>query len=301
MKPTLLVLAAGLGTRYGGMKQLEPVGPGGATIMDYSIYDALRSGFGKVVFVIRPDMEAAVRQTLGARYGKRIEVEYAFQRAEDLPAGFSVPPGRVKPWGTGHAALAAAGVIHEPFAAINADDFYGRSAFAGLAAFLQGPQGGDVPTYAMVGYALRDTLTEAGAVSRGVCRCTADGWLVSITETIGLERHGRDARYRDAAGAEQVIDGDATVSMNTWGFDPGIFDQLRERFGAFLEANARSEKAEFYLPTAVQQLLSAGRARVKVLPAQDKWCGVTHRQDKERAAAMIADLTQRGVYPERLW
>lgn len=301
MKPTLVILAAGMGSRYGGMKQLEAVGPEGATIMDYSIYDALRAGFGKAVFVIRPEMEAAFKETIGRRYEKHIPVAYVFQRLEQLPAGYSVPPGRAKPWGTAHAVLAAENEVNEAFAVVNADDFYGANSFAVLSEFLQQEEQADVPAYAMVGYTLRETLTEAGSVNRGCCRCTPDGWLESITEIVGIERDGVDACYPDETGERRVLSGDQLVSMNIWGFGRAFFDQLRERFENFLRENGTSNTAEFYLPTGVQELMRAGRARVKVLPTTDRWCGVTHPEDKPRVVRMIGELVERGRYPRRLW
>jgi NDP-sugar pyrophosphorylase family protein len=301
MKPTLVILAAGIGSRYGGMKQLEAVGPGGTTIMDYSIYDALRAGFGKAVFVIRPEMEAAFKETIGRRYEKHIPVTCVFQRLEQLPTGCSVPAGRTKPWGTAHAVLAAEDEVSEAFAVVNADDFYGANSFAVLSEFLQQQERADVPAYAMVGYTLRETLTEAGSVNRGCCRCTPDGWLESITEIIGIERDGTDACYPDESGQRRVLSGDQLVSMNIWGFGRVFFDQLRERFENFLRESGTSDTAEFYLPTGVQELMRAGRARVKVLPTTDRWCGVTHPEDKPRVVRMIRELVERGRYPQRLW
>jgi hypothetical protein len=301
MKPTLVILAAGIGSRYGGLKQLEAVGPGGATIMDYSIYDALRAGFGKAVFVIRPDMEGAFRETISRRYERHIPVAYAFQRLDAVPVGFTPPPGREKPWGTGHAVLAAQEAVHEPFAAINADDFYGANSFAALGEFLQQGHAGDVPTYAIVGFKLRETLSEAGAVNRGCCRGTPDGWLECITEITGIERHGPDARYIDESGNIQTISGNELVSMNLWGFRPVFFEQLRELFERFLQENDASETAEFHLPTAVQELIRGGRARVRVLPTPDSWVGVTHRKDKPRVVRIIGQLVRQGQYPQRLW
>ena len=301
MKPTLVILAAGMGSRYGGMKQLEPVGPGGETIMDYSIYDALRGGFGRAVFVIRADMEQAFREMIGSRYEAHIPVSYAFQRLEDLPAGYVVPSERSKPWGTGQAVLAVAEQVNEPFAVINADDFYGTNSFAVLGEFLQQVDAGEVPTYAMVGFTLRDTLTEAGTVNRGCCRCTADGQLEEITEILNIECNGEDARFPGDDGKLQPLSGDQIVSMNTWGFGVGFFDLLRERFKAFLAKHAATPKSEFYLPAAVQELMNAGQARVKVLPTTDRWVGVTHKEDKPRVVKMIAELVEQGIYPARLW
>ncbi|MBU0616247.1 MAG: NTP transferase domain-containing protein [Planctomycetes bacterium] len=301
MKPTLVILAAGMGSRYGGMKQLERVGPSGETIMDYSIYDALRAGFGKALFVIREDMEDAFKETIGRRYEQHIPVAYAFQRLEDLPAGYTVPPGREKPWGTGHAVLAVAGQVSEPFAVVNADDFYGANSFAALGRFLQENDTGDVPTYAMVGFTLRETLSDSGTVNRGCCRCTPDGWLVEITEIINIEPYGAEARYVDESGNEQVLSGDTRVSMNTWGFQPVFFEHLRERFDRFLEQCALSETGEFHLPTGVQELIRASRARVRVLPTPDHWVGVTHKEDQPRVIKMIRELVSRGDYPRKLW
>jgi len=283
------------------MKQLESVGPSGETIMDYSIYDALRGGFGQAVFVIRRDMETAFGETIGRRYAERLPVASVFQELEQLPAGYVVPPGRTKPWGTAHAVLAAESAVHGPFAVVNADDFYGANSLAALGAFLQRPQAGGPATYAMVGYTLRDTLTEAGSVNRGCCRCTPGGWLESITEVVGIERHGADGRYTDAAGREQILSGDELVSMNTWGFTRDFFGRLRTRFENFLRHNAASATAEFYLPAGVQELMHAGQARVRVLPTPDKWVGVTHPEDKPRVVAMLRRLIGAGRYPEKLW
>jgi hypothetical protein len=301
MQPTLLILAAGIGSRYGGLKQLETVGPSGETIMDYSIYDALRADFGKAVFVIRPDMEAAFRELIGRRYERRIAVAYAFQRLDGLPPGFKPPAARAKPWGTGHAVLAARDAIREPFAVINADDFYGANSLAALGRFLRQDKSGDVPTYAMVGFTLRETLSEAGTVNRGCCERTADGYLERITEITGLARYGPDARYTDEHGRERILSGDTPVSMNTWGFQPILFEQLGERFEDFLRRHAASETAEFHLPTGVQELVQAGRARVKVLPTTDTWVGVTHPEDKPRVVRTINKLVEQGTYPRQLW
>ncbi len=301
MRPTLVMLAAGVGSRYGDLKQLEVVGPGGATIMDYSVYDALRAGFGRIVFVIRPDMEAAFRAAIGQRCERRVPVAYALQRLDALPLGFAAPPGRTIPWGTGHAVLAAERLVKDPFAVVNADDLYGADAFAGLSGFLRREEPEDVPTYAMVGYALRDTLTETGAVNRGCCRCTPDGWLERITEVTHIERDGPDGRYFDESAHERTISGSELVSMNAWGFRPVFFDQLRQRFECFLREDVVSETAEFYLPDAIADLILAGRARVKILPTKDTWAGITHPEDKPQVIEMISELIRRGEYPRMLW
>ncbi len=301
MKPNLVILAAGMGSRYGGMKQLEAVGPGGATIMDYSIFDALRAGFGKVTFVIRTEMEEAFHAAIGSRYASRVEIAYAFQRLDGLPSGFSVPTDRTKPWGTGQAVLAARECVAEPFAVINADDFYGADAYVRLVEFLRQEDSGDGPTYAMVGYRLRDTLSDAGEVNRGVCQCGGDGRLSRITEITGIRASGDGGVYVDEGGAEQVIGGDERVSMNAWGFTPVFLKQLRERFEMFLREQATSMTAEFYLPAAIQDLMEAGRAQVEVLPTEDRWVGVTYPQDKAYVVATIDSLVASGRYPRQLW
>jgi NDP-sugar pyrophosphorylase family protein len=296
-KPTLLVLAAGMGSRYGGLKQIDPVGPGGETIIDYSIYDALRAGFGKLVFVIRRDIEAPFRQTIGARFEKKIPVEYVFQELDSLPPGFSVPPNRTKPWGTGQAILMADDVIHEPFAAINADDFYSANSFRALAKHLRS----DSADYAMVGFILRNTLSEHGSVARGACSVGVDEFLQSVTEITKIEKDGNGAKYTDAAGITHRLGGDETVSMNMWGFTPTLFGHLRGQFAGFLKKNGREEKSEFYIPVAVNELIAAKRERVKVLPTPDSWFGVTYREDRPRVIESIRDLIARGDYPKKLW
>lgn len=302
--PTLVLLAAGMGSRYGGLKQLESFGPGGATIMDYSIYDALRAGFERVVFVIRRDIADEFRRVIGSRYEGGIAVDYAFQQLDDLPGGQSPPAGRTKPWGTGQAVLAAREVVAGPFAVANADDFYGASSFAALAAFLRAPA--DETTWAMVAYRLRDTLSEGGAVSRGLCRPDAAGWLQNIVETTGIEPTTADAARADgvvraADGESRVIPGDQPVSMNLWAFRPRLFALLGAQFERFLTENAGSEKAEFYLPSAIQALIDARIARVQMLTSRDRWCGVTHRADRPHVEAMITELVERGAYPRTLW
>ena len=296
-KPTLLVLAAGMGSRYGGLKQIDPVGPDGETIIDYSIYDALRAGFGKLVFVIRHDIEAPFKQIIGARFEKRMAVEYVFQELDKLPPGFSVPPGRTKPWGTTQAILMAADVIHEPFAAINADDFYGAASFRVLAEHLRSGSA----DYAMVGFILRNTLSEFGSVARGACRVGADGYLQGIAELTKIEKDGNGAKYTDAAGILHRLGGDEPVSMNMWGFTPALFPQLREEFIAFLQKSGKDEKTECYIPLVVNNLTSTGRARCKVLRTTDAWFGVTYREDRPRVIESVRTLITRGEYPEKLW
>ncbi|MGA7109571.1 MAG: sugar phosphate nucleotidyltransferase [Terracidiphilus sp.] len=295
--PTLLVLAAGMGSRYGGLKQIDPVGPSGETIMDYSIYDALRAGFGKVVFVIRKDIEEPFRHTIGGRFESRIAVEFAFQELDALPAGFSLPAGRTKPWGTTQAILAAEEKIHEPFAAINADDFYGAESFRALANHLQS----GTQDYAMIGFVLRNTLSDFGAVSRGICDKDAQGFLRSIVERTSIERDGSGAKSTDPAGNVTPLSGDEDVSMNMWGFTPHTFTQLYDGFVEFLRANGSDLRAECYLPNSVNQLVHAGLARVKVLRSGDAWFGVSYRADRPLVVDSIRQLVDAGRYPERLW
>ena len=295
--PTLLVLAAGMGSRYGGLKQIDPVGPNGETIIDYSIYDALRAGFGKLVFVIRKDIEEPFRQVVGARFEKRVPVEYVFQELDALPPGFVVPEGRTKPWGTTHAILMAADAVREPFAVINADDFYGAEAYRALAGHLQS----GAADYAMVGFTLRNTLSDFGSVSRGVCTVTSDGLLKDVVEMTTIVRDGAHARNTDASGRVTSLTGDEPVSMNMWGFTPRVFEQLRALFAEFLARNATEFRAECYIPSAVNELVSSAQARVRVLGSADSWFGVTYRDDQPRVAESIRRLIHDGRYPERLW
>ncbi len=296
-KPSLLVLATGIGSRYGGLKQIEPVGPAGETLMDYSVYDALRAGFAKLVFVIRRDLEQPFREIIGRRFEKRLPVHYVFQELGDLPPGFPLPPNRAKPWGTTHAVLAAESAIQEPFAAINADDFYGPQSFRLLAGHLSSGSA----DFAMAAFILRRTLSEFGAVARGVCQAGPDGCLKSIVEMTRIERDGAGAKNTGAAGRVTRLTGDEAVSMNCWGFTPAVFPALRARFAAFLEKNGRDEKAECYIPSAVNELLLSGQARVRMLRTGDPWFGVTYREDRPRVVEGIRQLVARGDYPGKLW
>ena len=301
MKPTiapaLLVLAAGMGNRYGGLKQIDPVGPGGETIIDYSIYDALRAGFGKVVFVIRKDIEQAFKQAVGVRFEREIAVEYVFQELDRLPQGFSAPAGRTRPWGTLHAVLMASGTIDGPFAVINADDFYGPGGYRMLAHHLQS----GTSDYTMVGFVLRNTLSDFGAVSRGVCRTDDNDFLKGIVELTNIERDGVHARNTDSTGRITTLSGDEVVSMNMWGFTPRVFGQFRDHFEKFLRSSGLGLRAESYLPSTVNELVLAGQAGVKVLRTNDSWAGVTYREDHPRVVETIRDLIDRGDYPDRLW
>lgn len=297
MEPTLLVMAAGMGSRYGGLKQIDPVGPNGETIIDYSIYDAMRAGFGKLVFVIRKDIEEPFKETVGARFEQRIAVEYVFQELGKIPSPFTVPEGRTKPWGTTQAVLMAAEAIREPFAVINADDFYGAESYRVLAEHLRSGS----EDYAMVGFVLRNTLSDFGSVARGVCRVSADGYLEKIEELTSIERDGAGAKNTAPDGTVRKLNGDEPVSMNYWGFTPRIFGQLREVFRGFLERSGGDLKAECYVPMAVGELVTKGEARVKVLHSSDPWFGVTFREDRPQVVESIRRLIDAGAYPSALW
>ena len=300
MKPTLLILAAGLSTRYGGLKQIEPIGPNGEIIIDYSIYDAIRAGFGKLVFIIRHCFEDAFKEKIGSKFDGLIETAYAYQELDIALDGFVLPPDREKPWGTGHAILVARDVINEPFAVINADDYCGIDSFKMMAEFLCGP--GLSPTdYAMVGFRLRNTLSEYGAVSRGVCHCDDKMFLLDVVERTRVERCGDAAIYFDNDGTEHMLSGDEVVSMNLWGFHPSIFTYLSRQFKDFLEEHGNELKSELFIPTVVGDMVESGRVNVKVLSTHDNWFGVTYREDKEIAERSIAGLVEKGTYPERLW
>jgi len=302
MKPTLVILAAGMGSRYGGLKQVDPVGPSGETIMDYSVFDAVRAGFDRVVFVIRRDFEEVFREKIGSKYAGMAAVDYAFQSKDDLPQGFSVPPDRAKPWGTAHAIRAARAVVGAPFAAINADDFYGRDAFQRLARFLAHPRpAGAKPRFAMVGYRLDQTLSDNGSVARGVCKVGADGLLVSVTEMTKLVRVPGGAENREDPELPVALTGTERVSMNLWGFTPELFDALEKRFPVWLKANGQNPKAEWYIPFVVDAMVAEGSAEVSVLPTESAWFGVTYREDKPLVVAAIRKLVEAGEYPAKLW
>ena len=296
-KPTLLVLAAGMGSRYGGLKQIDPVGPAGETIIDYSIFDAMRAGFGKLVFVIRHDIEQQFREVVGSRFEKRIAVEYVFQELDKLPAGHTLPAGRTKPWGTTHAILMAEEVIREPFAAINADDFYGRNAYQLIAQHLTSGS----PDYAMAGFILKNTLSDHGSVARGVSRTDTNQYLTSVVEMMKIERDGNSAKNTDAAGNVTKLSGEEAVSMNFWGFTPALFPQIKVAFEKFLKQSGREQKSECYIPSTVNDLVTGGQARVKVLRSPDSWFGVTYREDRPQVVESIRQLIAKGDYPEKLW
>ena len=300
-KPTLLVMAAGMGSRYGGLKQIDPMGPNGETILDYSVFDALRAGFGKVVFIIRPDFEQAFRENITAKFSKQIAVDYAFQTLDKLPANFSIPAGREKPWGTTHAILCAREAVAEPFAVINADDFYGRHSFEVLSQYLSSlsPDSND---YSMVGFTLKNTLSDNGTVARGVCKTDASGFLQEIQELTKIEKTPAGARNSDEkTGAQMELSGEEPVSMNMWGFSPHLFDQISGLFEEFLKTQGHELKSECYIPLSVGELVRRRAATCKVLPTTSTWFGVTYREDKPRVQASIAEMTAAGEYPNGLW
>ncbi|MBQ1723584.1 MAG: nucleotidyltransferase [Muribaculaceae bacterium] len=301
VKPTLFVLAAGMGSRYGGLKQLDGLGPHGETIMDYSIYDAIKSGFGKVVFVIRKDFEAEFREKILSKYENHIPTEVVFQSVNDLPEGFTCPPERTKPWGTNHALLMGKDVINEPFAIINSDDFYGRNSFEVMAKELMSLEGNSAGAYSMVGFKVGNTMSESGTVSRGVCE-TVDGYLTTIVERTKIgynENH--EISFVDENDKEIILPADTPVSMNFWGFTPDYFKHSEEFFVKFLKENIDKPKAEFFIPSLVNELIVNGKARVKVLTTESKWFGVTYSEDRAGVVQKFAELHEQGVYPESLF
>jgi len=302
-KPTLVVLAAGIGSRYGGVKQIEPVGPGSEILLDYSIYDALRAGFGQVAFVIKREIEDDFRRTVGETIERQCETKYAFQEVDQVPSGMQVPANRIKPWGTGHATLSSKDAVDGPVAVINADDFYGQTSFQILHDYLVSAQNHDgVYDYCMVGYVLANTLTEHGHVARGACSMDEKGYLVEVHERTHIKKFGNTARYTEDDGETwHEIPMDSYVSMNMWGFTPSIYGELEAAFPRFLREADNLEKAEFFLPAVVNDLLQAKKARVRVLPTRERWIGMTYRADKPAVEKYIGELVRQGVYPERLW
>ncbi|HSV86755.1 MAG TPA: sugar phosphate nucleotidyltransferase [Levilinea sp.] len=300
--PALIVMAGGIGNRYGGLKQVEPVGPSGEILMDYSIYDAIRAGFGKVIFLIRHEIEDIFRERVGRAVEKLVETTYVFQELSDLPPGFSLPTGRTRPWGTGHAVLSCKRAIDGPFGVINADDFYGSAAFTLLAGHLRAAQDRDgVSDYCMVGYTLNNTLSEHGSVARGVCQMSPEGYLAGIVERTRIERSDAGVRYSPDGEQWLPLPADSTVSMNMFGFTPGFMQELEGRFPHFLQTISDPLKSEFFLPNTIDELLSAGQARVKVLKTPERWFGVTNPGDLPIVQSAIRRLVASGVYPAKLW
>ncbi len=301
MKPTLFILAAGMGSRYGGLKQLDPIGPSGETIMDYSVYDALRAGFGKIVFVIRKDFEDDFREKVIAKYKDHVPVEVVYQSIDALPAGFKTPEGRTKPWGTNHAVLMGADVIKEPFAVINADDFYGADSFRQLADYLKKSEG-KKGEYCMVGFNIENTLSENGGVSRGLCKVDSDGHLTFVEECHNIRRDANGNLIQTLAdGSDAPFPAGAPVSMNMWGFTPDYFEFSKEGFREFLKEHGNEMKSEYYIPYEVNNRIKSGEATLKVLPTTSVWTGVTFAEDRPKVVDFIRRLTDNGDYPEKLF
>lgn len=302
-KPVLLVLAAGMGSRYGGLKQLEPISGHGQLIIDYSVYDAKRAGFDEVIFVIRPEMEQQFRETVGARLEGHIKISYAHQKLEDIPEGCSLPEGRTKPWGTAHAVLSARHLIHGGFATINADDFYGADGFASIYQFLaNNTQTTDKHRHCLVGYRLENTVTEHGTVARGVCQVGESGNLIQIEEHTKIEKGEHTPRYLGEDGATwNNLSPDTVVSMNLWGLDTHYINAGWDGFASFLNNMPDPLKSEYYLPSVIEQLLAQDKSEIKVLSCEDMWYGVTYKQDRPSVVQAISEMTQKGQYPENLW
>ena len=300
MKPTLLILAAGMGSRYGGLKQLDGVGPSGETIMDYSVFDAIRAGFGKIVFVIRHDFEQDFRKKIISKYENHIPVEIVFQDINNIPDGFKIHPDRTKPWGTNHAIMMAKNVINEPFAVINADDFYGSDSFKVLAEALTKLEG-KRNQYCMVGFKIENTLSENGGVSRGHCQVSPQGFLTDVNECHGIQRKGDRLVHTLSDGSEAEFPMGAYVSMNMWGFTPDYFEYSDDEFIQFLKKHAEELKSEFYIPTVVNNLIKNNNVTLKVIETSAKWFGVTFAEDRPATVAQFKKLTEEGIYPQKLW
>ena len=305
MRPTLVILAAGLGSRYGGLKQMDGFGPHGETIMDYAVHDALAAGFAKVVFVIRRSFAVDFRAMVGSTYEKRVAVDYVYQEMEALPPGFAAAAARTKPWGTAHAVWCARGLVQEPFCSVNADDYYGKNAFRAVARHLIDSAiavPGRLPEYCIVGYPVLQTLSQHGGVARAICEVDADGFLASISERMGVEKSGDTGRYADETGRVRLLAGDEVVSMNMMGFTPAVFAQLESHLADFFASRQRNpDDAECLLPVVVNRIVQDRAARVRVLPTSETWFGVTHAQDKPAAIQSIREMVERGEYPSPIW
>ena len=303
-KPVLVIMAAGMGSRYGGLKQIDPVDEYGHMIIDFSLYDAKQAGFEKVVFIIKKENEEIFKEVIGSRIAEYMEVAYVFQDLQNIPEGFTVPEGRVKPWGTGHAVLGCIDIVDGPFAVINADDYYGRKAFQVIYDYLASHEDDDKYRYTMVGYRLENTVTDNGHVARGICTTNEAGELIAIHERTRIEKHADGIAYTEDEGATwTTVPGNTLVSMNMWGFTESILKELQKHFPAFLEKGIRENplKCEYFLPEVVSGLLADGKATVAVLSSSDKWYGVTYKEDKPVVVAAIRSMKDRGIYPEKLW
>jgi UTP-glucose-1-phosphate uridylyltransferase len=301
MKPSLLVLAAGMGSRYGGLKQIDPVGPSRETIIDYSVYDALRACFGKIVFIIRRDIEKEFKESIGKKFERIIPVDYVYQEVNLITQNFKTFAQRKKPWGTGHAILCASKAIKEPFGVINGDDFYGTNSFQLLGKYLQSIKDLNSTTYVMVGFVLKNTLSEFGYVSRGICQIDQGSFLQQIVEYTRLKKENQKVKYENKSGEKQNFRGDEIVSMNMWGFTPGIFKHLQKQFDEFLQQSGSDINAEFFLPTVIDHLIYNKQVKVKVLLSPDRWYGMTYPEDKQEVMHAMQELIKQGVYPDALW
>ena len=301
MKPTLLILAAGMGSRYGGLKQIDSVGPSGEAIIDYSIYDAIKAGFGKITFIIRKDLEKAFRELFEPKLSGRIEMEFVFQELDMVPEGIQFSTERIKPWGTAHAVWVARNHVREPFVVINADDFYGAGSYRSMADYLMA--GADLHShhYSMIGYQVVHTLSDFGSVSRGICDATGDNYLKAIVERTEIVKNGDKYYFTEESGTKVGLKGDVLVSMNIWGFTPAIFDQLESAFMEFIRENADKIKSEIYIPKVINDLVAVNEASVKILPAINQWFGITYQEDKPLAVERINKLISEGLYPDNLW
>jgi len=300
MKPTLFVLAAGLGSRYGGLKQMDGVGPSGETIMEYSVYDAIQAGFGKIVFVIRSSFDDAFREFVNSRFANKVPVEIVFQELTNLPEGYKPAPEREKPWGTNHAVLMAKDTIKEPFCVINADDFYGRDSFEVMSSFLQSVEG-KTNQYSMVGFRIQNTLSESGSVARGVCQSDSNGFLATINERTHIEKFNDAIKYKDNNNEWHAIPENTPVSMNIWGFTPDYFEHSAKYFKSFLDEHGQELKSEFFIPLMINHLIQGKLSTVKILDTNAQWFGVTYIEDKPLVVAKIKQLVEKNIYPENLW
>jgi len=301
MKPTLLILAAGIGSRYGGMKQIDQVGPSGEAIIDYSLYDAIKAGFGKIVFVIRKEIEKDIREFLKHKLTGKIKMEFVHQELDMIPEGFTCPPDRIKPWGTAHAVWVAAKAIKEPFVAVNADDFYGRGSYLKMAEYLISNSRVNNTNFCMIGYQIQHTLSDFGSVSRGICEADEHSNLKAVVERTEIFRKDERIVYRDENAKEIELSAETLVSMNIWGFTPSIFTHIEKQLSEFIRNNISNIKAEIYIPKIVNDIIRNGTGNVKILPATDKWFGVTYKEDKPLAVQNIIKLIEAGIYPDNLW
>lgn len=303
-EPVLIVMAAGMGSRYGGLKQMDTITDKGEIILDFSLYDAMMAGFKRAIFVIKEEIEADFRKLIDDRAGKYLQVEYAFQKIDDIPDGFQIPEKREKPWGTAHAVLSCRHLVDGPFAVINADDYYGPGGFQSIYDFLQSNKDGEMYSYCMVGFKLENTITENGHVARGVCEISENNELVQVTERTRIMRRPEGIAYTDDDGETwNILSGDTTVSMNFWGYTKSMMEEMEKRLPGQLERILKENplKGEYYLPLVTDTLVKEGKASVKVLPCHDKWYGVTYRADKEMVTAALQSMKDKGLYPEKLW